>query len=151
MNNDPYQSPGADVDSGGQGPENNIWWKIYFWLNIILMIMGFMAFPFIEGITLFDYLDIIVSLIAIVGLFGFAFYRPIGDVVFWRYFFYITLIESFAYVFVVPLIGYERFGQAPNFGAMFIFEVIYVWILCCALYFYAYKRSFIWAHDKETQ
>lgn len=144
MEDNPYRPPTADLGSGDRKPTNNIWWKIFFWISAVLMLLGVVTLPFIEGVTILDYADVILSVIAVVGLFGFAFYRPIGKVVFWRYFFYIVLLESIAYTLLLPAIGYERFGEENAYDIWYAVEVVYALLFLCALNLYAYKRPIVW-------
>ena len=108
---------------------------------MLLIVTGI---PFLESVSGFDYVDIFFSVVGTVGLFGFAFYKRIGKMVYWRYFFYLVLSESIFYSLALPLVGYERYGELASMNGMYAFEILYAAIYLSALYFYAYKRSFIW-------
>jgi len=144
MNDNPYQSPSADLRPDEPRPKNSTWWKVFFWISAVGMLVVIIGIPFLESVSGFDYVDIFLSVVGTVGLFGFAFYKRIGKIVYWRYFFYLVLFESIFYSLALPLVGYERYGELASINGWYAFEILYAAIYLSALYFYAYKRSFIW-------
>ena len=144
LDQNPYEPPEADLDPRDPVPKNSIWWRAFFSFAAVLMTLGILAIPFMSDLTLLDLIDFVASIIAFVGLFGFAYYKPIGSVVFWRYFFYFMLFESVVFIIVLPLIGATRYGQPTALDAIYLFEMIYAYVLLSALYFYAYRRPFVW-------
>jgi len=84
------------------------------------------------------------SLFSLLGLFGIAYSKQFFTVVFWRYFFYFGVIETFLYSIVLPLIGYERYGKPFVFNGLYVFEMVYAVILLYVLYSYAYRKPSIW-------
>ena len=111
MTDHPYKSPLADLRSDGPKPKNSIWWKVFFWISAVGMLLVLISIPLFKSLSTFDYADILLSVIGVVGLFGFAYQKPIGSIVYWRYFFYVVLFESLFYSLVLPLVGYERYGE----------------------------------------
>ncbi len=111
------------------------------------MALGVLIFPYIENVSLFDLIDFVVSIVAQFGLYGFAFYTPIGTLLFWRYFFYFLLIESILFVILLPILGVQQYGQPTRFDGTFVFELGFVLLILRAVYFYAYRRPFIWARS----
>ncbi len=56
-------------------------WKIYFWL--LIMLLGYSYYELFGGDTQFyDYFDLPISLIAIFGLFGYAYKKKIFNEIF---------------------------------------------------------------------
>jgi hypothetical protein len=148
LSNDSNQTPDVENNAGHDHPEkNSLGWRVFFWISAVLMslVLSFMSF---ELLSPFDWIDVLVSVIGTVGLYGFAYYRPVASVVFWRYFFYIVLIESLVYTFVLPVMGVEQYGQVVNFDGSFLLGVFYLGFYLAALNAYAYKRPFIWQRNK---
>ena len=145
MDQNPYQPPDSELEPGGPPPRNSTGWRVFFWISAGLVGLGVLAVPFIDNLTLLDLVDFGTSIVAVVGLFGFAYYRRIGGVVFWRYFFYFALLESFVFVILLPLIGAERYGEPTGMDGFYLFEIVYAYLILSALYFYAYRREFVWS------
>ena len=144
METDPYKPPQAPLEPKGAPDSNAIGWKIYFWLSAVFAVLGVVGISSPDNLTVFDYIDFALSVTAVVGLYGFAFYKRVGNVVFWRYFFYAALFETMFFSAVLPAMGVKRYGQVPTFDAVYLFEIVYAVLMLSALYMYAYKRSFIW-------
>ncbi|TQV67996.1 hypothetical protein FKG94_24490 [Exilibacterium tricleocarpae] len=144
MDQDPYKPPTSDLDKGDPGRSNSFWWKFYCWFNASAMLIAMIALPQLEGQTLLDTLDVAVSVVATVGLFGFAYYKPIYTMVFWRYFFYVALLETLLYSVLLPALGVKRYGEVSALDGYYLFELGYATLMLSALNMYAYKRPFIW-------
>jgi hypothetical protein len=142
MDTNPYKRPEAPPEPAH--PINTIWWKLYFWLAAALTILSLLGMPSAEGFTVFDYVDFILSATALVGLYGFAYYERIGSVVFWRYFFYVALVESVFFSGILPAVGAKRFGQETTIDAYYLLEIALAVLMLAAIYRYAYWRPFIW-------
>ena len=108
----------------------------------MILVLGFMP---LEILSFFDALDLMISIVGTVGLYGFAYYKPVGSVVFWRYFFYIVLFESLVYSLLLPMLGVEQYGQVVSLDENYLISLIYLGFYLVALNAYAYKRPFIWA------
>lgn len=140
---DPYQPPEAPLVTQPV-EQTSIWWKVLFWLTLLLMVLSTIGLPLIENLSWFDYLDYLLSIVATVGLFGFAFSRRIGTVVFWRYFFYVVLLESFIFSVLFPLFGIPSYGDVTPLGGWYAFGLAYTVALLWAIYHYAYRRPLLW-------
>lgn len=145
MNHNPYEPPEADIEPGGPAPRNTVWWRVFFALSAIMVGLGVLAVPFIPGLNMIDIIDFAASIVAMIGLYGFAYYKRIGGVVFWRYFFYLMAFESILFIIVMPLAGANRYGQPSEFDGFYIFEIAYGYLILMALYLYAYRRPFVWS------
>lgn len=108
------------------------------------MCLSTIGVSIMQNLTLFDYVDFLLSLIGTAGLWGFAYYKPVGKLVFWRYYFYVVLIESFVVTFLFPLLNIPVYGEITEFNSMFIVGCIYMAAILYAIYQYAYRRPFIW-------
>ncbi len=144
MQQDPYKPPDSNPNLPAPKPANSLGWRVFCWLNGLLMTLAIVALPQMPALTLLDTVDLAVSIVATVGLYGFAYYRPIQTALFWRYFFYLALFEALGYSVLLPLVGVQRYGQEPAFDGFYLFEIGYAVLVLCALNMYAYKRPFIW-------
>lgn len=94
--------------------------------------------------TFIDRLDLFLSIFAALGLFGVAYSKPLISIIFWRYFFYFGVIETFLYSIVLPIVGFNRYGKPFVFNGLYVFEIVYAVLLLYALHHYAYHRPLIW-------
>lgn len=127
-------------------PRNRIAWVVFFCLSVYLMLWNVEVVVFYPdlALTLLDYLSLLISFVSLGGLFGFAFYLPVLNVVFWRYFFYVALGDFLLFSFILPLLGVSTFGQHTSFDIVYVVGVVYSIAVLYALNQYAYKRGFIW-------
>jgi hypothetical protein len=140
----PSRPPKSDLNSDGQHQQNSPGWRLFFWVSAILMALVIVFVPLVDALSLFDWIDLGFSIVGTVGLYGFAYYKPLGSMIFWRYFFYAVLVESFIYSIVLPLAGAEQYGQPVNFDSSLLLSFAYLLFYLIALNAYAYKRPFVW-------
>lgn len=146
MKDNPYQTPESDLTTEEAQLPKTLWWKIFFFLNAILMLLVIVSIVFLDEMTfgLWESIDMATSLIVTVSLFGLAFNKTIGKQVFWQYFFYAYLVLSIAFFLLFPVLGIDLYGQTQEFDGAFaiglVFGFLYVW----ASYVYAYKRNQLW-------
>ena len=139
----PYKTPTSPLGNSPENPENSPWWRVFFWVTVLLTVLTILGLMSAENLGLFDYVDFIISLIAVLGLYGYAHYKPLGGVVFWRYFFYTALVETLVFSGLFPLLGIPRYGDV-DVGYWHLFDIGYALIILRALYRYAYRSAFVW-------
>ena len=146
MSENPYSPPESNLDQPEKKLPESIWWKVYFGISSFLILITIAGLFLIEEfkISKFDYVDFSLSMVAMTGLFGLAFSRPIGKQVFWRYFFYIALVETLFYSIALPMAGVARFGEVTSFDTWHAFEIAYTVPLIWGLYLYSFKRDYNW-------
>lgn len=144
MSEDPYSPPGSDLGPPRKRRSESIWWKLYFNISALLLALSMVTITQVPELTMsvFDRIDIALSMVALVGLFGFAYSRPIARRVFWQWFFYLALVEGLIYSILMPLLGQPRYGELTRFDLWYLFEIGYAIALYCALYQYAFKRNY---------
>ena len=143
MTNNPYKSPNSELGTPDGKPQNSKWWKAFFWITFLFTLLGFIVIPFLDNLALYDYVDFALTVVVLVGLYGFSHYKQVGKVIYWRYIFYIALIQSIIFVLVFPLLGIPRYGS-DTIDLMYFFEIAYTLIILLALNRYAYKVPFVW-------
>lgn len=146
MNMNPYKPPSSPLGVPDGKPKNSVGWKVVFWTSLIFMLLGIPGWSSIKGLTVLDYADFALSWVAVAGLYGFAYYKRVGNVVFWRYFFYVTLIETMVFSLVFPILGVPRYG-ATAINYWYIFEIAYGLLILWALHRYAYRSAFVWKSE----
>jgi len=124
-------------------------WKGYFAFSVYAVIVSSLYVPTITSLTYVDVLDFAVSLVAVVGLYGFVYSVRIGKVVFWRYFFYLALLESLVFCLLIPLFGGSRYGREFHLEPAYPVELLYIGIMLYALNLYAYKRPALWKRARS--
>jgi hypothetical protein len=72
----PYAAPKSDVGLFPASPSRRAGWKVYALAVAALQILGF--FFDLRKIHVAEILDDLVTIVGMVGLFGYAFRRPIG-------------------------------------------------------------------------
>ena len=122
---------------------------MFFWITAVFMSLSLTSLVELQTATFIDRIDLFLAILATLGLFGIAYSKKIFTSVFWRYFFYFGMIETFLYSIILPWLGYERYGKPFVFSGLYVFEIIYAVILLYVIYLYAYRSSSIWI-DKQT-
>jgi hypothetical protein len=145
MTDDPYRPPNSDLKgNNSKPPSQNTAWRVYFGFNSLLIILNFLSVPFLKSIGLIEIIDFTFANISFVGLCGFMFSKPIGKVIFWRYFFYAASLEALFVFTLYPLFGWEIFDQVLTIDAWYLFSVVNTFFMLVALNLYAYKAKAIW-------
>lgn len=138
MNNDPYKPPNSNTDNGNTQPPSALW-RVFFGFNCMLIVLNILVVPFVEDLGLMEIIDFTFTNLVFVGLCGFIFSKPIGKVVFWRYFFYAAMIEAFIVLLLFPVFQIPLYGQAPVFDGWLAFNLVNAFFNLVALNLYAYK------------
>jgi len=90
--------------------KRSIFWKIYFWLIICVSVWGLNYTLSHENSGLIEIIDIPMTLIATIGLFGYVFSKRIYKQSFWICFFWILL----AYSLVSPFLSEIEFSPPDD-------------------------------------
>ena len=128
--------------------KRSIFWKIYFWLIICVSVWGLNYTLSHENSGLIEIIDIPMTLIATIGLFGYVFSKRIYKQSFWICFFWILL----AYSLVSPFLSEIEFSPPddPELSAAenkFIntFSTILSFVLIIPLFLPAYIGLLLYA------
>ena len=110
------------------------------------MLIAIAAILFIEEMAfgLWESIDMAISLVGMVALFGLAFNKAIGSRVFWQYFFYAYLLITIAFSLLFPLLGIKLYGQVLEFNGEYAFGLVIALISVWAAYLYGFKRTQLW-------
>jgi hypothetical protein len=126
-----------------------IGWKIYFFILLFLLLFSYADIMY-KVATFFDYADIIISLIALLGLFGYSFQRKIYARKLWSTWFIVIIIWDVVHnMFITKLLGLAQnniqFGLAEYLLGMLIVLPEYI-----ALYLYGYKSTDLWKGEQKS-
>ncbi len=111
-------------------------WKIYFWLLSLLLFAAYVIIA-IDGLTVFDVMDIPISIIALIGLYGFAFKKKIFVKEFWKLWAFVIVLWDISYNFF--LATYPDVSKFETAMVLLILLPEYV-----ALSLYAYFPTTLW-------
>jgi hypothetical protein len=124
-------------------------WKIYFGILALLNVGGWVTLPILGADATYpwaDYVMTAVNSVQVVGLFGFAFRRPILTARFWRVVFPIFVLNLVATVVVIAVrFRLARDGQIAAAVALASPIVLLIYLpAVIANYRYAFRRHDIW-------
>jgi hypothetical protein len=115
-------------------------WKVYFWL-LTLSLAALYGFTFYSTtVPVFCYFDVPISVVGLVGLFGFAHHKRIAHAMYWRMWFFGLLLWDT--LFNLVLSGWVRMEPVDMLGSIIIYGLLvpeYV-----ALYLYGFRSKPIW-------
>ena len=150
MSDNPFTPPESDIRTPNPEVRESIWWKIYFVACALLTLFAFISIAFIDAISMsvYDYIDTAVWLIAMVGLFGFVFSIRIGYSRMWIILFFIVLANGLFYTIVLPAAGIPRFGEVTQLDIWYSVDIAFSLVLWWALYLYSFKRENLWINAK---
>lgn len=117
-------------------------WKAYF---IIILLISILAYIW-QGLERFyEFIDIIISALALAGLYGYAWGKALLSDGFWKIFFFVIIIWNILYHYFLPpppKVAESLNGQSPQSAAtigLIIFIPLFI-----AVYSYAYRRDDLW-------
>jgi hypothetical protein len=118
-------------------------WKIYFFILSFLLLIAYFDI-FRTGATLFDFVDVIISLIALLGLFGYSFQRKIYEKKLWQIWLFVIIIWDVIYnLLLTHTLGVAQNSIKLSLGG-YIFNMLTLLPEYFALYFYGYQSSDLW-------
>ena len=114
----------------------NIGWKILFWVYMILSIMDYS-----KGFdSIWKFIDLVVLIPALVGLYGFCWSKKILEKIFWKFFFFVAIVWNTVYFFVAiqPKVAA---ADLPQWSVIFgyVFWLLLIIPLFTVLYVYAFR------------
>lgn len=91
------------------------WWKVYFWLNVLLIALVTIAeFSYPTAPVGLFIADVVMYAVGIVGVYSYVFRKHIFESSFWKYFFWFTIVYSALFLLYAadpdhPIISYLSF------------------------------------------
>ena len=136
-------------------------WKIYSVIVSFLLILSYIPFSGYRYRTIFDVLDMPITIITLVGLCGYAFKKTCLTKKFWRYWFFAAIIWHFLYFYYLRtalIFSSFKISRLPifHFGRMswselayFLFPTIFFIPIFIGLYLYAFRSGELWESKGE--
>ena len=124
-------------------------WTIYFWLMAVLVVLSAIERVYLfftrEIVTGYDLVESLISLIAIVGLYGFTYQTPIVTPTFWK-FVWILLMLTWIWSFFAAKNAemIEKFGLAKGAAIISLIAVLAVPTLV-GLCLYSFRSAALWS------
>jgi hypothetical protein len=107
-------------------------WKIYFWAFLILMLTAFAELG-LNKVWLI--IDLVFSIVGMIGLFSYAYKRKVFTAIFWKLFFPVLLVWHFLYSeLIYPTIAEANYTIGVRLLGLSVWMPVYI-----ALYFYAFR------------
>ena len=119
-------------------------YKLYFWISLILFGVLSIDIYFLREAQINDYINLPLSLIGFVGLFGYVYKRAILNVTIWKIIFFTIIVGEIFYIFFL------QEAQPTTDINVGVKVVIIVFLFCLslpyyvALYLYGFKSNNIW-------
>lgn len=115
-------------------------WKVYLWLAFITY-AGLTVYTG-TGRSLSFWLEVLFTLVAFVGLYGYAYSRPIGKAIFWR-------------VWLFVLICWDLVSALVHVNLLNLLMLVpFFWFfvpLCVALYKYGFRSAMVWEGGRTAR
>lgn len=150
---DPYKIPESQVDRDSKlRYKPGVGWKIFFWFISFLMLMAFFLLGMGEILEIgwHDYLDLAISVLLLIGLYGMAFSKKIFTESFWSNLLRVYLFWFIVYALVLPFgFGFQSYGEPVKFDGYFILEFVFFAVTLRYLYLYTNKMNYVWSEEKE--
>ena len=123
-------------------------WKIYAWFLAFLLAVGYGVLIW-EGIEVRDIVDMLISLVALIGVFGYAYKRKIISEDLWRVWFFVIIGWDIFYNLVL-----EDFTEFSEFTTIEISIVIIIMLILIipeyiALFLYGFRSEALWKPQKR--
>lgn len=134
-----------------------MWWKLYFWIIAILIILAFIASGFDGTLTKYtfaDWVSVFISIPSLIGLYVFAYKKQLSTAQFWKVVLWITIILD-AYCFAYYSLPTKNF--IPEFlrfsttlsGLESVFVLIFDLPFLYVTYQLAYNARWYQREDKK--
>ncbi len=144
----PFAAPGAEL--GVARPRGRrIGWKIYLWVMVALLAALYASLG-IAWMQPMDVIDFCAAGLGLVGLFGFAYRRRIGNRSLWRAWLPFQVLWDFAVVVILTPAGLASQlpgSEAPS-SAVSLENLVGLLVLVplyAALYLYGHRSPKVWA------
>ncbi len=146
MSENPYRTPGAELTQGGDAAlaGTHLGWKIFFWIALVMIVLGTFSVVFVPAMTPLDWIDLAVSIVALAGLGGLAFQKGLGPRRFWVLFFAFCVLWNIVYAVALPLLRVPLYGQVITLDLTFAISITFTILMLYALYAYAMRAEHLW-------
>ena len=120
-----------------------MFWKVFFWIFTVIIALyhASVGFP-----RIWEFVDLVFSIIAVVGLFGLSWERKIFTRLFWRIFLIVCISWGIFYSYLLPDIPINY--TVPVSEEFLFIDSVLTWVLTIlvfvAIFLYGFKRNYLW-------
>lgn len=123
-------------------------WIVYFWFIAILVAISAIGRIYLfakrDAVTIFDLIESLISLVAIVGLYGFAYQMPLVSALFWKMIWFLLLMTWLWSLFGAKNVEMiEKIGMANGTAVIALTSAIGIPTLV-GLLFYSFRSDSLW-------
>ena len=142
----PYAAPvAAPLATTQHLPKKMLWWKIFFWLLVMLEGAAFIAiFLGDDSLAWDDTCEMVIYVFVIAGVFGFAYQRALFSELFWRCLIPLAALWD---IFLIGKAVAEEWHQEYFFVGVVIIAAVFgpvMFFQYLALYKYAFQSPQLW-------
>jgi len=142
----PFAAPGAELEMAGPR-RRRIGWKIYLFAMLGLLV-PFYASMGVAWMQPMDIIDVCATSLGLVGLFGFAYRRRIGNRSFWRAWLPAQVLWDLALILILAPAGLANQFPDAEVSTTVLEDLVGLLVLVplyAALYLYGHRSSEVWA------
>ena len=145
--NDIYQTPKSELtNDSGIVIKPHGFWKVFFWIHVVLSPLLILMIFTTENISGFDYFDLLTFPFVLAVLFGYVFSKKIGFRIIWKVSCIIYPLWYVFYEIIAPFfLNLPQYGELATFDAYFIVSPLFAIPTCYALYLYGFKAEHVWS------
>lgn len=131
-----YKAPESELEDSPIEKKPNIFWKIFFWLNVALVIL----IPFViisaEDIHYFDYIDLVVFFpLVLFCLFCYAYSKRFFQTKVYSVIFYVYGLWAIFYEIISSyILGIPSYGRVAEFDLWILLNLLFLVPTFIALY-----------------
>jgi hypothetical protein len=120
-----------------------MFWKVYFWILLVITVLYHVTLGFPR---VWEVINLVFNAIAIIGVFGFSWERPIFRRTFWKIFTPVFVVWLIFGNFILPEsqklseINPPEWYQAIDL----VFSLTLTLLLLLALFLYSFRNSDLW-------
>lgn len=131
---------------------NDMWWKVYFWIIAFLFVSSILFYGSYPVWTLRDWIEVISTPLALIGLYSFVYKKQMLQRSFWFYFFWISVAlvmfdALYFYSPYFPVHPYFLHTDMQELRAAFMPSLL----LVLPLYYALYRLSYPEQKKKESR
>ena len=120
-----------------------MFWKIYFWISIVLLMF---YYPTVGLSRIWEIINLLIDVLATIGLFGFCWEKKLFTKLFWRVFLPVCIIWAVVYGYFIPEPQVVYLAPDPKWFQSVDKIFSAGWNILCfvALFLYAFRRPELW-------
>ncbi|MGA4719722.1 hypothetical protein [Fictibacillus nanhaiensis] len=110
--------------------------KIYFWCFLLISTYNFL---WIDMSNFRDLMNLIITVVGLLGIYGYVYKKEIFRKIFWKIFFVFDLLYTMGFMLLVSREKYMRFHSNDEIIFASLVVLIFLFVYFRTLYKYAFK------------